>query len=193
MLDAAGLHGLVADKGVHATWGTDDDVGALCLVLENGLVLGDGCATVEDRGADLGHVLGEASVLVADLEGELSRVAQDDDRDLAIDGLDLLQSSQDEDSRLTHTRLGLADDVHSEDRLGNTFLLDCAVGAKRMAIMSARRRCQGGSQRVRRLTLGWVLETEVADGTQQLRLQEEVPETSGVNTDVRTLLVWEDE
>lgn len=125
VLDTARLDTLVSDQGVQPTRSTDNDVRALRLVLENGLVVGDGCTTVEDGGSNFGHVLGESSVFVLDLEGKLSSVAEHDDGSLSIDWLDLLKRSQYEDGSLTHTRLGLTDDVHTEDRLRDTFLLNC--------------------------------------------------------------------
>jgi hypothetical protein len=97
------LEALVPNEGVEATGGTDHDVRALVLGLEEVLVDLDGRSTVEDTGADVGHVLGETGVLVLDLVGELTSVAEDDDRDLAVDGLDLLKSRSDEDGGLTCT------------------------------------------------------------------------------------------
>ena len=47
----------------------------------------------------------------------------------------------------------------------------------------------GGGRREGILTFGRMLETAVCDGSQQLRLQEKVSETSGVNTDIGTLFV----
>lgn len=43
---------------------------------------------------------------------------------LSVDGLDLLQGGQHEDCRLAHSRLGLAQDIHAQDGLGNTLMLD---------------------------------------------------------------------
>lgn len=119
---------LVAHQGVETTGGTDDDVGMGLLVLENLGILLDGSTTVEDAGLDVGHVLAEAVVLVADLESKLTSVAHDEDRALAGDGLNLLKSGKDEDSRLTETGLGLADDITTEHRLGDTCLLNCIRG-----------------------------------------------------------------
>jgi hypothetical protein len=58
------------------------------------------------------------------LEGEFASVAEDEDRNLAIDGLQLLESGEDEDRSFTVPRFRLAQDVHPEDGLGNTLLLD---------------------------------------------------------------------
>jgi hypothetical protein len=38
-----------------------------------------------------------------------------------------LKSSKNKDGGLTHTRLGLTEDIHTKDRLRNTFLLDCEI------------------------------------------------------------------
>lgn len=54
-------------------------------------VLLDLSATVEDRGADVGHVLGEAVVFVLDLKGELTGVAHHKDGSLAVGRLELLK------------------------------------------------------------------------------------------------------
>lgn len=43
---------------------------------------------------------------------------------LSVNRLNLLQSSQHKDGRLAHPRLGLAQDVHAQDGLGNTLMLD---------------------------------------------------------------------
>lgn len=43
---------------------------------------------------------------------------------LAIDGLDLLQGGQHKHSCLAHPRFGLAQDIHTQNGLGNTLMLD---------------------------------------------------------------------
>lgn len=119
---------LVADEGVETTGSSDDDVRVSILVLQDLGILLDGSTTVEDAGLDVGHVLGEAVVLVANLEGQLTGVAHDQNGALASDGLDLLEGGEDEDSRLSKTRLGLANDVTTEKGLGDTCLLNCKIG-----------------------------------------------------------------
>lgn len=99
--DGGALETLVADEGVEATGGADDDVGALVLVLEQVLVDLDARSAVEDAGANAGHVLAEAGVLVLDLVGELARVAEDDDGDFTSDRLNLLEGSGNEDGGLS--------------------------------------------------------------------------------------------
>lgn len=119
---------LVAYEGVETTRSADNDVGVSLLVLQDLGILLDGSAAVEDTSLDVGHVLGEPVVLVADLEGQLTGVAHDQDGALASDGLNLLEGGEDEDSRLSETRLGLADDVTAEKGLGDTCLLNCKIG-----------------------------------------------------------------
>lgn len=68
-LDVAQRELLITDQGVQTTGGGDDNVGVGLLVLEKLDVLLDGGTTVEDRGLDIGEVLGETSVLVLDLVG----------------------------------------------------------------------------------------------------------------------------
>ena len=116
---------LVANKGVETAGGADDDVGVGLLVLEELGVLGDGSAAVEDASLDIGHVLAETVVLIADLESKLACVAHNQDGALSSNGLNLLQRSQDEDSSLAETRLGLADDITTQHGLGDACLLNC--------------------------------------------------------------------
>jgi hypothetical protein len=128
VLDGGAVESLVPDKGVESTGSSNDDVRALVLGLEDLGVGLDGGSTVKDRGPELGHELGESGVLVLDLVGELSGVAENDDGDLSIDGLDLLEGGEDEDGGLSHSGLGLAEDVHAEDRLRNALLLNWREG-----------------------------------------------------------------
>lgn len=125
--DAAKTQSLVTDKSLQTTRSTDNDVRAGLLVLERLHIGLDGSTTIEDTGLDVGHVLAEAVVLVADLVGQLTSVTHDNHRDLSVHGLDLLKRSENEDSSLTQTGLGLADNVTTEERLGDTGLLDCRL------------------------------------------------------------------
>lgn len=76
----------------------------------------------------------------------------------------LLQAGQNEDRRLTHTRLGLTEHISAKNGLGNALLLDW---------MSATRVAGRQKQTFRR-----VLETEVRNGTKNLGLEQEVAEAS---------------
>lgn len=116
---------LVTDESVQATWGSNNDVWVGVLVLEKLCILGDWSSSIEDSGLNLWHVLAEPGVLVLDLVGELTSVAHNEDGALASDWLDLLEGGEDEYGSLTKTRLGLAEDVGTEDSLWNTDLLDC--------------------------------------------------------------------
>lgn len=118
----------VTDESVETTGRSDNDVRVSVLVLQNLGVLLDGRATVKDAGLDVGHILGEPVVLVADLEGQLTGVAHDQNRALAGDGLDLLEGGEDKDSCLTKARLGLADDITTKKGLRDTCLLNCKIG-----------------------------------------------------------------
>lgn len=124
MLDVLKVEGLLLDEGKDTTGGSDQNVRAELLVAENVLISLDGGTTIEDLRANFGQVLAEAGVLVLDLEGQLAGVAEDNNRDLTRDSLDLLERGEDKDGSLTHTRLSLAENIHSEDGLGDALLLD---------------------------------------------------------------------
>lgn len=123
MLQVLQVELLVADESENAAGCADDDVrdGGL----KSLLVLLDRHAAEEDRNLDARHVLAEALVLLADLECEFARVAHDQHVDLIVGGLELLERGEDEDGRLAHTGLGLAQDVHAENGLWNAFVLNC--------------------------------------------------------------------
>jgi len=147
---------LVANQCVQSTRGRNNDVRVGVLVAEHLLVLLDVGTTVEDSGSDLRHVLAEALVLISNLERQLTGVAHNQDTALAIYRLDLLQRGENEDGSLTETGFGLAEHVGTENSLRDADLLD----------------------------LRWMLETAVRNGLEELRLQEEVAEAGGVDTDV---------
>ena len=161
MLDVVELEGLLLGKAEDTTGSTDDDVRAV--VLENVAVGLDGDTTVEDGGLDLRQVLGETLILVSDLEGKLASVAEDEDGNLVLTGgegagVQLVQCGQNEDGGLTHTGLGLADDVHTKDGLGDALVLD----------------------------LGGMLETAIDDGTEAFGLEDEILETGGMDAYIMT-------
>lgn len=126
-LHSAQAHLLLTHEGVQATRSGDDDVRVRLLVGEDLFVLLDVCATVENSSLHLRHVLGEAVVLVLDLEGELTGVAHNEDLSLASHSIDLLKGADNEDRSLTETRLGLAEDVGADNSLRDANLLDCLV------------------------------------------------------------------
>jgi len=115
---------LVSGKGVQTTGGGDDDMGAFGFVAEDLSIFGDWCATIEGVNAYIWHVLGETRVFILDLERKLPSVAKDQNGHFTIHWLKLLQSSKDENSGLSMSRLRLTQHVHSQNSLGNTFLLD---------------------------------------------------------------------
>lgn len=124
-LDVAKAEVLVAYQGIQTTRCGDNDVRVSVLVLEEIDVVLNWSATVEDAGLDVRQILAETSILILDLESQFTGVAEDEHRGLASNRLDLLQSGQNEDSRFTETRLGLSENVGTEDGLWDTLLLDC--------------------------------------------------------------------
>ena len=82
MLDVFQVEGLLARESEDAAGCADDDVWTVCL--EDRLVLLDGHAPEEHSDLDVVHVLAEALILLADLERQLSRVAQHKHRHLQV-------------------------------------------------------------------------------------------------------------
>jgi hypothetical protein len=95
------------------------------LILQGFHILLNRSTTVENTSLDVRHVLAETVVFVANLVCQLTSVAHNHDGNLAIDRLDLLEGCEYEDCSLTETGLGLADDIATEEGLGNASLLDC--------------------------------------------------------------------
>jgi hypothetical protein len=123
VLHVFGVQNFISREGVQPTGGGDDDVGAFVLVSQGFRVFGYRGAAIEGADPNIRHVLGETGVLVFDLEGEFTGMAENEDRHLAIHRLQLLECGEDEDRRFAVPRLCLAQDVHPKDSLGNALLL----------------------------------------------------------------------
>lgn len=80
VFDVLQAEALVVDEGQGTSRSSDDNVRTV--LLQDFLVLLDGQATKEHGHLDTGHVLGEALILFADLEGQLSSVAHYKNRHL---------------------------------------------------------------------------------------------------------------
>jgi hypothetical protein len=116
---------LITDKSIQTTGSGDNNVGESILAGQNLEILLDRGTTVEDRGLNVGQVLGETGVLILDLVGKLTGVAHNQDLALAGNGLQLVEGGQNEDSGLTETGLGLAKNIDVENGSWNANLLDC--------------------------------------------------------------------
>lgn len=123
VLDFLGVEVLVAGQCVESTGGSHDDVGALCLVLEELDIFCNRGSTEYNASADIWHVSRETDIFVADLVSQLSCVAKHNNRHLAVDWFELLQSRQNKHRSFAMTGFCLAEYVHSEHSLRNTFLL----------------------------------------------------------------------
>jgi hypothetical protein len=133
------------------------------VILENIPVSLDSNSTIENGSLDFGKVLGETLILMRNLKGKLTSVTQDQHADLILPGgkgagVQLMESGQDKHGSLSHTRLGLADNVHTKNSLGDALVLH----------------------------FGGVLETTVNDGTEAFGFEDKVLETGGVNSYVMT-------
>jgi len=95
-------------------------------------------------------------------------VAHNDDGNVAIDRLELLECSEDEDGGLTHTGLGLAEHVHAQNCLRDAFVLDLT---KNVISDSS---CVF-------FYLGRMFETAIDDGSEELRLEKEISKAGRVD------------
>lgn len=126
-LDVVQTNALLLHESVQSTGSSDYNVRTGLFVLQLLQVSSDWSTTVEDIGLDVRHVLGETSVLVTDLVSQFSGVTDDQGGDLTGNRLQLLQSGQDKDGGFTQTGLGLTQDIGTQDRLGDTDLLNWNV------------------------------------------------------------------
>ena len=88
-------------------------------------------------------------------------MTEHEDGNLPIDRLELLQRSDDEDGRLAHARLGLAEHVGAHDGLRDAFL---AVSQESAASRTLRRSATVEASLHALLDLAGMLEAEVGDG-----------------------------
>lgn len=112
---------LIANESENASRCPDDNMWSHCL--ECLFVLLNRHSAEEHRDLHARHVLAETLVFLADLEGELASVTHDKNIDVVVGGFELLKCCENKYSRLSHTGLGLAQNVHSENRLWNAFVL----------------------------------------------------------------------
>ena len=115
VLQARETEFLVTNKGIDTSRCAHNDVRVGVLVGQDFNVLLDWGTAVEDGDADVRQELGEAVVLILDLESQLTGVAHDQDSRSARLRLlvHLLEGGQHEDGCLSETRLGLAEHVVS--------------------------------------------------------------------------------
>ena len=97
---------------------------------------------------------------------------------LSVNWLNLLECSQNKHSGFSHTRLGLAQNVHSQDGLENE---------NRIEFASEERNQYNYLGDTLVLDLARMLKSTVYYGSQDLRLEQEVPEAAAVDGDVVSL------
>lgn len=120
-LDAGELDGSVHDELVETARAGNDDVRGL--IADGLLLLAHVNSSVDAHDADVGEVLLEAVKLHVDLVAELTGVDQHNGREAVLD-LDLLEDGDDKDSSLSHSRLGLGDNVVASESFGDSLLLN---------------------------------------------------------------------
>jgi hypothetical protein len=111
----------------NSSGGSDNDGGRLFLDTFH-LVL-DVFSSVESTGLDVGEVLSESGDLLVDLVSKFTGVAKDQSAEgLRVLRVKLMEDGEHEDGSFSHTRLGLAEDIGSENGLRYAFLLDFLFG-----------------------------------------------------------------
>lgn len=74
---------------------------------------------------DIRHIFRETRILILDLERQFTGMTKNDHSHFIRTWFDLLQGSQHEHSRFTHTRFRLTQNIGTENGLWDTFLLNC--------------------------------------------------------------------
>lgn len=123
MFYSTGVQALVPGECIESSWRCNDDVWDLGS-LQQLLVLLHRRSSIKDGSAHGRHVPSETTIFVFDLEGELAGMAEDDNGDFVLGWIELLKGGKHEDSGLSVSGFGLAENIHSKDCLGNAFLLD---------------------------------------------------------------------
>lgn len=116
---------LIANQSVQSTGSSDNDIRVGILVRQSIDVLLDGSTTVEHSSLHIRKILAESSILILDLVGKFASVAHNEDGAFSRNRLELVKSGQDEDSGLSETRLGLAENIDIKNCGRNADLLDC--------------------------------------------------------------------
>lgn len=99
----------------------------VCLgVLQDFDVLADGNSTIENTNLDIWHEMTETLVFISNLVSQFTSMAHNKYGCFTSDYLDLLKCCEDENGGFTETRFGLAKDICTKNRLGNTDLLNCS-------------------------------------------------------------------
>mmetsp|Transcript_58889 Transcript_58889/g.131721 ORF Transcript_58889/g.131721 Transcript_58889/m.131721 type:complete len:269 (+) Transcript_58889:826-1632(+) len=153
------LQVLVSAQPKNTARGSNQDVWRA--VLEHFNILCNGCATIDNASFHTLEVLRETIKLVLDLVCQLACVANDQDFHSLVISTNLLKGGQDENRCLTHARLSLAQDIGSQDRLWDAFVLD----------------------------LRRVLKSAINNGSKQVLLQQEVFEACSMNSSKALSLV----
>lgn len=114
--------------------------------LERFLMLLDGLPSKHHLSSDAFKILGESTKLILDLIGKLSCMTENEGRDRLRVFWQLVKNCQNKHCSLSHTRLSLAEHIHSNHCLWDAFLLN----------------------------FRGVLETAISDGSLKLRFEKEI-------------------
>mmetsp|Transcript_16077 Transcript_16077/g.38595 ORF Transcript_16077/g.38595 Transcript_16077/m.38595 type:complete len:268 (+) Transcript_16077:601-1404(+) len=163
VFDIIQLESFLPCQSQHTTRGSNHNVRTI--ILEHVPVCLDSYASIEHGSLYFWQILGEPLILMCNLEGQFTCVAQNQNANLILPRwecvrIQLVQGCQDKHRRLSHATLGLAHNVHTKHSLGDTFMLD----------------------------FRWVLKTAINNCAETFRLENEVLKTGGVDSYIVTLL-----
>jgi hypothetical protein len=91
----------VPDESVKSTGCRNNDMRTSIFILDQVDIFLNRCAAVKHCCSNVGHVLAEPGVFIANLKRQFTGVTEDEDRDFAVDRLDLLESCKNKDCRLS--------------------------------------------------------------------------------------------
>mmetsp|Transcript_10532 Transcript_10532/g.20243 ORF Transcript_10532/g.20243 Transcript_10532/m.20243 type:complete len:202 (-) Transcript_10532:77-682(-) len=158
MFDTAELQRFFLAKSQDTSGCTHNNVRVF--VFDNLPILFNVDSTIKDSCLDGGQIFGESFVFVGNLKGQFTGVTKHQYLHIWFfligRGIQLMQRRQNKDCSLSHTRLGLTNNVTTKNSLRNRFVLN----------------------------LGRMFKTGIYDRTKKLRLEKKILETRGVDTNV---------
>jgi hypothetical protein len=113
----------ISDESVETPGGGDDNMRTCILVANQFEIFLERRSAVENRCSDFRHIFSEPGIFIANLKRQLTSMTQYENRDFAVDRLNLLQCRKYENCGFSEPRFGLAENIGGQNRLRETNLL----------------------------------------------------------------------